>query len=353
MAPSGIVAETHESVVLIIDDEPEIARLMQLMLSWVVTRAVVATDPFVGLETARGLKPDLILCDISMPGMNGFDLRRELATDPALGEIPFVFVSSNARVDSQLTGLRLGATAYLTKPIRRETLVATVLHQLERRQAQQAAVVKPIMDAPSAGHFGGNLDTIAMPELLQLLESSRSTGVLEVKGRATTGEMTLARGALLAARAGVLAGEDAALELVWTTEGDFHFTRRPVGPREDGGGLAIGRLLVEAAWMKDELARLGSLAPRPADAVVIVDGARMPELFAGIGIEPWPSWKEMARSGEAIPVASLAAMLGTSVYRCRALLGAGYERGAVRVIPTDGQEVIGPFGSIRPPAASR
>ncbi len=348
------MAETRDRVVLIIEDDPEIARLMQLMLAWVVTRVVVATDPRVGIETARGLRPDLILCDISMPGMNGFDLRRELAADPELAEIPFVFVSSHARVDSQLTGLRLGATAYLTKPIRRETLVATVLHQLERRQqaeeeaAAAATVVKPVADATSGGHLTGRLDTIAMPDLLQLLESSRSSGVLEVRDGASTGELTFAAGRLIAARTGVLSGEDAALRLLWLVQGDFLFRKQPVAPRDDGGGWSIARLLVDAAWLHDELARLGDSAPRVTDAVVIVDPAKVEEQFNGVGCAPWPSWEELAQTKEVTPVAALAATIGTSVHRCRAHLGIAYEQGAVRIVAGDGEDTVGPLGPIHP-----
>ena len=348
------MSEARERVVLVIDDDPDVARLLQLMLAWVVPKVVVATDPFVGVETARALQPDLILCDISMPGMNGFDLRRELAADPALAQIPFVFVSSNARVDTQLTGLRLGATAYLTKPIRRETLVATVLHQLERRQAQQeaqaqSAAVQPVTDAPSAGHLSGRLDTISMTDLLQLLESSHSSGVLDVRdGGRSVGEMTFAEGWLTGARTGVLSGENAALRILWMKEGDFFFQKRPAARRTDGSGWSIARLLVEAAWLQDELTRLGAHAPRSTDAVMIVDPAHMPELFAGIGNASQPSWEDLARTCETVPIEALAATVGTSVHRCRALLGIAWERGFVRIIPVEGEDRIGSIGQIGP-----
>jgi twitching motility two-component system response regulator PilH len=82
-----------------------------------------AADGGEGLRLARELRPDLILMDIVMPGVNGFQATRELANDPATRRIPVIMVTSKAQESDRVWGLRQGAVDYLVKPVASEQLV--------------------------------------------------------------------------------------------------------------------------------------------------------------------------------------------------------------------------------------
>ena len=97
-----------------------------------------ARDGREGLEMIRKHKPNLVLCDIIMPRMTGYELLKELREKHLLfPEMPFIFLSAVADREQVLAGLKEGAYAYLTKPIDFEMMLATVhasLRQIERIQ---------------------------------------------------------------------------------------------------------------------------------------------------------------------------------------------------------------------------
>jgi twitching motility two-component system response regulator PilH len=82
-----------------------------------------AADGGEGLRMARELHPDLILMDIVMPGVNGFQATRELANDPSTRTIPVIMVTSKAQESDRVWGLRQGAVDYLVKPVATDQLV--------------------------------------------------------------------------------------------------------------------------------------------------------------------------------------------------------------------------------------
>jgi len=86
-------------------------------------RTASAADGSEALRTARDLHPDLILMDIVMPGVNGFQATRQLANDPETRTIPVIMVTSKAQESDRVWGLRQGAVDYLVKPVATEQLV--------------------------------------------------------------------------------------------------------------------------------------------------------------------------------------------------------------------------------------
>jgi twitching motility two-component system response regulator PilH len=82
-----------------------------------------ASDGGEAIRKARELRPDLILMDIVMPGLNGFQATRELASDPETRSIPVIMVTSKSQESDRVWGLRQGAVDYLVKPVAAEQLV--------------------------------------------------------------------------------------------------------------------------------------------------------------------------------------------------------------------------------------
>jgi twitching motility two-component system response regulator PilH len=111
------------ALVLIVDDSPTDVHVMQKALEKHGFRTASASDGGEGLRLARELHPDLILMDIVMPGVNGFQATRQLANDPATRTIPVIMVTSKAQETDRIWGLRQGAVDYLVKPVVTEQLL--------------------------------------------------------------------------------------------------------------------------------------------------------------------------------------------------------------------------------------
>jgi DNA-binding NarL/FixJ family response regulator len=121
--------------ILIIDDDPSICRNMELILQMEGFKVITASDGQAGLTMLREKRPDLILCDIMMPDLDGHSVLETLKNDELLAEIPFIFVTAMGGRTEVRRGMTAGADDYLSKPFSAEELIATVtsrLHRLER-----------------------------------------------------------------------------------------------------------------------------------------------------------------------------------------------------------------------------
>lgn len=114
------------SVILIIDDSPTELHLFQNMLEKNGFATLVADSGEDGLRQARASRPDLILMDVVMPGMNGFQATRKLTHDPDTSGIPVIMITSKDQETDKIWGMRQGAVEYLVKPIDEEQLVAKI-----------------------------------------------------------------------------------------------------------------------------------------------------------------------------------------------------------------------------------
>ena len=112
--------------ILIIEDQAIMRRNIALMLQLEGHQALTAAHGLEGLETARREHPDLILCDVMMPEMDGHAFLRSLREDAALKHTPFIFLTAKGDRADVREGIGLGADAYLTKPVSREDLLASV-----------------------------------------------------------------------------------------------------------------------------------------------------------------------------------------------------------------------------------
>lgn len=131
----------EQSVILVVDDSPEILDIIKTILSahYIVK---LATRGDVALKIAQTQKPDLILLDVMMPGMNGYETCTALKENPETTHIPVIMVSVNNDENDELVGLEAGAVDYISKPISAAILLARVAHQIQlvltRRDLHQA-----------------------------------------------------------------------------------------------------------------------------------------------------------------------------------------------------------------------
>ncbi len=118
-------------LLLVVEDDPGTAELLVEALGEAGFRVETAPDGRAGLAAMRDLRPDLVLCDISMPGLSGLDLLAELAGGhPALDAIPFVFLTALADRGTELRARRMGADDFVAKPVDLDLLVEVVRARL-------------------------------------------------------------------------------------------------------------------------------------------------------------------------------------------------------------------------------
>jgi class 3 adenylate cyclase len=112
--------------VLVVDDDPDMAGLLALMLRREEMTAQIASDGEAALVQVHNEPPDLILCDVMMPGLSGFDLCQRLKSDEETALIPIVLVTALEDSESRVRGIEAGADDFLSKPVNKEELVARV-----------------------------------------------------------------------------------------------------------------------------------------------------------------------------------------------------------------------------------
>ncbi len=112
--------------VLIVDDSPTETYKLSAMLEKHGYEVLKADNGADGVALAKQEKPDAVLMDIVMPGLNGFQATRQLTKDPGTAHIPVVIVTTKDQETDKVWGKRQGAKGYLTKPIEEATLIKTL-----------------------------------------------------------------------------------------------------------------------------------------------------------------------------------------------------------------------------------
>jgi DNA-binding response OmpR family regulator len=125
-----------QALILVVDDEPKIVRLARDYLEKDGFRVLSAGDGLTALAIARAEKPDLIVLDIMLPGMDGWEVCRRLRGET---DVPIIMLTARAEESDQSVGLELGADDYVTKPFSPRALLARVRAVLRRAQGQVKA----------------------------------------------------------------------------------------------------------------------------------------------------------------------------------------------------------------------
>ena len=166
--------------ILVVDDEPRIVQLVRDYLEHGGFTVLVASDGAAALRTARTGRPDLVILDLGLPGLDGLDVARALRRD---GEVPIIMLTARTEESDKLVGLELGADDYLTKPFSPKELVARVRAVLRRaeglhsptdviRVGSDVELDVPRMDA----RFGGRRVDLTKTEFHLLSTMARQPG---------------------------------------------------------------------------------------------------------------------------------------------------------------------------------
>jgi two-component system alkaline phosphatase synthesis response regulator PhoP len=145
--------------VLVIDDEPPIRLLCRVNLEADGMQVLEASDGPTGLEKARNEEPDVILLDVMMPGLDGWQVAEELLDDRRTSSIPIVFLTARAEVRDRARGLDLGGIDYVTKPFNPIELAPQVRELIqrvdrgEREEVRREKIneLRDLLDPPEPG----------------------------------------------------------------------------------------------------------------------------------------------------------------------------------------------------------
>ena len=129
--------------ILIVDDDPETLRLVKLMLSRQGYIVITANSGKQALDLLHKEPPSLVLLDIMMPDMDGFQVTRQLRSNPKTAQTPILIFSAKAQVDDKVAGYEAGADEYLTKPIHPAELVARIKSLLARSKTRTGPLSSP------------------------------------------------------------------------------------------------------------------------------------------------------------------------------------------------------------------
>jgi DNA-binding response OmpR family regulator len=130
---------TSSKRIFIIDDESDLTDLLRYQLKREGFKVEAVNDPFAALSAARDFGPDLIVLDVMMPDLDGYQLLRMFRSDNLLSEIPVVMLTARAGVEDRIKGLESGADDYLGKPFDAKELVLRIRAILKRVKEQPKA----------------------------------------------------------------------------------------------------------------------------------------------------------------------------------------------------------------------
>lgn len=121
--------------ILVIDDEAKLRQQFAALLRLEDYEVIEARNGREGVDVARRESPDLVICDITMPEMNGHRVLETLRSEPRTAHLPFIFLTGWGEKEDLRTGMNLGADDYLVKPIEPADLIAAVSARLRRHEA--------------------------------------------------------------------------------------------------------------------------------------------------------------------------------------------------------------------------
>ncbi len=251
--------------ILIVDDDEDILLIVQTILASAGYSAFTAHNGREGIETARELKPDLILLDVMMPELSGWEVCTTLKNAPETRQIPIAMLTVKSEIRDLITGMQVGADDYITKPFTRRKLLLTVRKLLEERGEKPAPFIPPDTDEMRFKNllFDSVTELPTVPVIIDALRDrlldNRDLGVLfvdveqyshieETYGWEVFDSLLRATGKALRRMLGTVFGTEDFVAVNRAGGSDFY-----VFTTLDSGGDALGRLQRKSRQVEESL----------------------------------------------------------------------------------------------------
>ncbi len=233
--------------ILIADDDEKVLALLKSSLQKAGYETSLALNGAEAVTLAKKESPDLILADVAMPEMDGFELCKHIRDDPTTEHIPFIFLTAKGELHDKVKGLNLGADDYISKPFHITEVTARIKTILQRMAllSQQASEAEE-------SELQGNLEQMQMAEVLQTLTMSQKTGGLKLINSAQrVGKIFFNDGDIVQASLDEHKGEEAVYRILIWEEGFFKFDSKDTssGPSIE---KSMNSLLMEGFDQREE-----------------------------------------------------------------------------------------------------
>jgi len=248
--------------ILVVDDSPTVRRLLNGELSKRGDEVLSADDGQQGLATAIADSPDLIISDINMPGMDGWEFCWHVRKHEQLRQIPFVFLSDRDEISDRVRGLEIGAEDYITKPFVVEDLIGRMEVVMSRKKVTHEAESDTLESSLS-----GQLNTFNLPDLLQNINMLGKSGVLEIT-RDANAKVFIQKGECVNAEVGEVSGKKAFFRILTWKDGAFAF-RECVPQTDQVFQENTIKLILNALKQEDEIGKLRQKLPKDETPLLI------------------------------------------------------------------------------------
>ncbi len=249
--------------IIVVDNDRNSLKILETSLNKAGFIVTTSTDGVDALEKVKTFFPDLIISDVTLPKIDGYEFCKRLKEDPKTASIPFIFLTRQKSVDDKIRGLELGVDDYLTKPIYIKEVITRVKILLEKKEKER-------LELPSTGiKFTGNLADMAAVDLIQTLELGNKSGEVHFVNGKNRGSIYLQKGKIIDAEQANSRGGSAVYRLLNWTEGTFKIDFKEV-EREDKIGSSNQSLIMEGMRRIDEIGKIQEELP-PLDSILIID----------------------------------------------------------------------------------
>ncbi|MFO7929777.1 MAG: response regulator, partial [Thermodesulfobacteriota bacterium] len=279
--------------VMVIDDDPTTRSFLENILRKSNYQTLQAQNGKAALNEILYERPDLIISDIIMPELGGFELCEKLRESPDTADIPFIFLSVKDDPADQLKGLRMGADEYLVKPFKSAEILQAVNRVMEK--------VSRLKGLRADVDIEGSLARIGLIEVIQMIEFNEKTGTLFLLSPSSSvkGAVYISEGKVVNAVSGELDGEEAFYELASQTDGFFKFNIHETIPSSKIRQKNMN-LLIEASRLLDEENTLRSLVSSMDVRLTLLTSAIPSHVIDRIPAETLRTIMNLIRSGRTI-----------------------------------------------------
>ena len=172
--------DTSPYSVLVVDDNPDLTDFLKKSLGEHFKRVIIASDGVEALQLTRSHVPDIIVSDVMMPRMNGYELCKNIKEDITISHIPIVLLTARDDKQSQLSGYKNGADAYLTKPFEVEMLMEIIRNRLKNRESIKKRYLNTgLVPAPEESTFSQADETFLL-KLNKIIQENLDNSNLDV-----------------------------------------------------------------------------------------------------------------------------------------------------------------------------
>jgi CheY-like chemotaxis protein/MinD-like ATPase involved in chromosome partitioning or flagellar assembly len=191
-----------DAKILIVDDEPNLLRMVGFILQEEGYEIAVAQNGLEALKKVQTVKPDLMILDIMMPDMSGFEVCEQIRKNPETVELPIIMLTAKALVADKIKGLDAGADEYMVKPVKAEEIVARVRSLLKRSRqlSPKKTPIKGVILAFMGAKGGVGTTTVALNVAAEFFGQSKNVLAVELRGNYGTfsAQLNLPKGFSLA-----------------------------------------------------------------------------------------------------------------------------------------------------------